>query len=57
MAETENIPDLYDTDILLWSEQQAELLRRRAANALDWDNLVEEVEAVGRSELHALSRI
>ena len=45
---------LYDTDILLWSEQQAELLRRRAANALDWDNLVEEVEAVGRSELHAV---
>jgi hypothetical protein len=54
MAETENIPDLYETDILLWSEQQAELLRRRAANALDWDNLVEEVEAVGRSELHAV---
>ena len=39
MAET----DLYDTDILLWSEQQAELLRRRAANALDWDNLAEEI--------------
>jgi hypothetical protein len=54
MAETENIPDLYETDILLWSEQQAELLRRRAANALDWDSLVEEVEAVGRSELHAV---
>ena len=32
---------------LLWSEEQAELLRRRAANALDWDNLVEEIEAVG----------
>jgi hypothetical protein len=45
---------LYDTDILLWSEQQAELLRRRSANALDWDNLVEEIEAVGRSELHAV---
>ena len=54
MAETEHIPDLYDTDILLWSEQQAALLRRRSVNALDWDNLVEEVEAVGRSELHAV---
>jgi hypothetical protein len=54
MAETENIPDLYDTDILLWSEQQAELLRRRAANALDWDNLAEEIEGVGLSELHAV---
>lgn len=45
---------LYDRDILAWSEEQAQLLRRRAANALDWDNLVEEIEAVGRSELHAV---
>jgi len=45
---------LYDTDILLWSEQQAELLRRRAANALDWDNLAEEIADVGLSQLHAV---
>jgi Domain of unknown function DUF29 len=51
MAETE---PLYDTDILLWSEQQAELLGQRSANALDWDNLAEEIAAVGRSELHAV---
>jgi hypothetical protein len=54
MAETENTPDLYEADILLWSERQASSLRRRAANELDWDNLVEEVEAVGRNELHAV---
>jgi Domain of unknown function DUF29 len=41
----------YDGDILAWSEQQAALLRRRSANALDWDNLAEEIEAVGRHEL------
>lgn len=46
--------NLYDADILLWSEQQAELLRRRTANQLDWDNIAEEIEAVGRSELRAL---
>jgi hypothetical protein len=45
--------DLYDDDILTWSEQQAELLRRRSANALDWDNLAEEIEDVGRSQLRA----
>jgi hypothetical protein len=50
MAET----DLYDTDILLWAESQAALLRRRAANELDWDNLAEEIEGVGRNELHAV---
>jgi hypothetical protein len=46
--------DLYDEDILTWSEQQAENLRRRAANALDWDNLAEEIEDVGRSQLRAV---
>jgi hypothetical protein len=45
---------LYDTDILLWSEQQAGLLRRRSANALDWDNLAEEIKDVGLSQLHAV---
>jgi hypothetical protein len=55
MAEDQTTPEpLYDTDILLWSEQQAELLRRRSANALDWDNLAEEIKDVGLSQLHAV---
>lgn len=51
--------DLYETDILEWSERQAELLRRVAAGdrsnaeAPDWPNVIEEIEAVGRSELRA----
>jgi Domain of unknown function DUF29 len=45
---------LYDTDILLWSEQQAERLRRRAANELDWENLAEEIGDVGLSQLRAV---
>jgi hypothetical protein len=53
--------DLYETDILLWSEQQAEALRRlqqgERSNTLDWDNLIEEVEAVGRSELRAVKSL
>jgi hypothetical protein len=53
MAETETTT-LYDADILLWSEQQAELLRQRSANALDWDNLAEEIKDVGLSQLHAV---
>ncbi len=49
---------LYDTDILTWSERQADLLRRvgagEAVNALiDWENIAEEIEAVGRNELRA----
>jgi hypothetical protein len=48
----------YDTDILIWSERQAELLRQHAAgarenDAIDWPNIIEEVEDVGRNTLRA----
>ncbi len=52
-------PDLYAADILEWSRQQGAVLRRIAAGArrnddrADWDNIAEEIESVGRSELRA----
>ncbi len=54
--------DLYDTDILNWSEHQARLLRRHVAGeagneAPDWDNIIEEIESVGRSEFHAVESL
>jgi len=42
--------DLYDTDAAAWSEQQADALRRRAANEIDWDNVAEEIESLSRSD-------
>lgn len=51
---------LYDEDILLWSEQQAAIIRRLGEtrrdlpNDLDIENVAEEVESVGRSELAAV---
>ena len=42
--------DLYEDDIAAWAAQQADLLRRRASNKLDWDNIAEEIADVGRSE-------
>jgi Domain of unknown function DUF29 len=53
----------YDTDILLWSERQGELLRRRATGELvndadlDWPNIAEEIESVGREQLHAVESL
>jgi hypothetical protein len=49
----------YDTDILEWSEHQSALLRRLAAGEnineqIDWPNIIDEVETVGRSERAAL---
>ena len=50
--------DLYARDVVLWSERQAEALRRMRAgervNDLDWDNVIEEVESLGRSETKAV---
>lgn len=50
--------DLYDRDVLLWSQQNAELLRRLArgerVNGIDWVHVVEEIEDVGLSELNAV---
>ena len=44
--------DLYEDDIVLWAEQQAERLRARAGrdNDLDYENLAEEIDTVGRTE-------
>jgi Domain of unknown function DUF29 len=42
--------DLYDEDFYVWTEEQATLLRERRFEALDLANLIEEVEALGRSE-------
>ena len=50
----------YYTDLLIWSERQAALLRRRAAGELvndadiDWPNVAEEIESLGRSERREL---
>jgi hypothetical protein len=54
--------DLYDDDILLWSKRQAELLRRhsataRANDAIDWPNIIEEIESVGNEQLHAVTSL
>ena len=49
----------YNSDILSWSERQAELLRRHVAGDrinsadLDWPNIIEEVADVGRNTLRA----
>lgn len=51
--------ELYDIDVLAWSETQARLLRQLAAGErlnepVDWSNVAEEIESVGRSQLSAV---
>ena len=42
----------YETDFYGWTERQAALLRAEEFEAVDWNNLIEEIETLGRSEAH-----
>lgn len=47
---------LYDEDIVTWAEQQAQAIRELArsrpelSNTIDWENIAEEIETLGRNE-------
>lgn len=45
---------LYDTDIVAWASEQAELLRGGNWAALDVEHIAEEIEDVGKSEMREL---
>jgi hypothetical protein len=52
----DSLPDsLYEEDFYAWTQQQAGLLRRLPAvgNELDLENIAEEIESLGRSDLRA----
>jgi len=41
----------YESDLYEWTKEQADPLRHRASNALDWARLAEEIESLGTSNL------
>ena len=45
---------LYDTDYLQWIETTVETLRSQDYGNVDWENLIEEIEDMGRSERRSL---
>lgn len=51
--------NLYEQDFYLWTRDQAAELRRAASERanlpLDWENLAEEIESLGRSDRRELS--
>lgn len=46
---------LYERDFNLWLEDTAAKLRQRDLHDLDWDNLIEELEALGKREKRELT--
>lgn len=49
-----NLKNLYDRDFYLWLETTANLLKNRQIDRIDYENLIEEIEAMGRSEKAAI---
>jgi hypothetical protein len=45
---------LYDQDFSLWIETTVEQLKQKQLDRLDWENLIEEIESLGKSEKNAL---
>lgn len=45
---------LYDRDFYNWTQITADQLRQWKFDLVDWDNLIEEIEALGRSEKRAI---
>ena len=55
---TDELGRLYEKDFYAWTRRQAKALRALARTRpnvpVDWQHLIEEVEALGRSERHAV---
>ena len=45
---------LYDQDYCLWLENTVEQLKQKKLNHIDWENLIEEIESLGKSQKNAL---
>jgi len=50
-----NATSLYDTDYQLWLDQTVAQLKAHDFSNLDLENLIEEIESLGRNEKHAIS--
>ncbi|QWK20625.1 MAG: DUF29 domain-containing protein [Hydrogenobacter thermophilus] len=49
----EELKRLYDEDFPLWAEINLELLKEKAYDLVDWENLLEEIEDMAKSDLKA----
>lgn len=55
LAESSLAVDLYDRDFFKWTLEQARQLRDARPAELDWQNLAEEVESLGKSDKRSIS--
>ena len=46
--------DLYEQDYYAWIQKQVRAMRQRRLKEIDWDNLAEEIEDLGKSEKRSI---
>ena len=51
---SENLKELYEKDFYLWVMENLRLLKEKRYEEVDWENLLEEIEDMGRSELRSV---
>ena len=49
-----NLKQLYDRDFNLWIEQVKQRIQARNFDNMDWDNLLEEIDDMGKSQKRSL---
>jgi hypothetical protein len=49
-----DLKELHDRDFNLWIENQAVAIKNQDFKAMDWENLLEEIEDIGASQKRAL---
>ncbi|NEN99694.1 MAG: DUF29 domain-containing protein, partial [Moorea sp. SIO3I7] len=49
-SQIRDLKQLYETEYDQWLTETVKLLKNRQLEELDYDNLIEELEALGRSE-------
>jgi Domain of unknown function DUF29. len=50
----EELKQLYDKDFYLWVMENLELLKNKEFDLVDWENLLEEIEDMGRRHLESV---
>jgi hypothetical protein len=53
---TQRLKGLYEQDFYLWVQENLRLLKNREFHLVDWENLLEEIEGMGRSLFIAVLR-
>jgi len=48
------VSSLYEEDFALWIERTAQLLREHSFEEVDWENVIEEIESLVKSDRRAL---